>query len=100
MLNLETIMPRDKNKYLLFGVVGAIIIILGVVAYFVFSSESESENLISKKSSAIIKRINVKEIDIALFSDPKFINLKKLKLNEPGLNELNIGQKDPFSPAQ
>ena len=102
MLNLDKIKPKDKNGYLLFGVVGAIIIALGLGAYFVFSPgrESEDSDIISSKNGAVIQRINVKEIDMAFFSNPKFVNLKDLKVDEPGLNELNIGQKTPFAPAQ
>ena len=101
MLNLEKIMPKDKNNYLLFGVIGAIIIALGLGVYFIFGNghESEDSGIIPKKNSAI-KRINVKEIDVALFSDPKVISLKDLKVNEPSLNELNVGQKNPFPSAK
>ena len=102
MLNLENITPTDKNNYLLFGIIGAIIIVLSVAAYFIFSNGdgSEDDSLISSKSSTLLKRINIKEIDITLFSDFRFVNLKDLKIDEPGLNELNIGQKNPFTPAQ
>ena len=102
MLNLEKIKPKDKNGYLLFGVISVVIIILGLGAYFIFSpgGGSEDSNLISSENGVLLKRINVKEIDISLFSDSRFTGLKDLKINEPGLNELNIGQKNPFAPAQ
>lgn len=102
MLNLEKIKPTDKNSYLFFGIIGAIIIVLGLAAYFIFSAGggSEADGLISRKNNALLKRTNVKEMDITLFSDPRFINLKDLNLHEPDLSELNIGQKNPFAPVQ
>ena len=90
MLDLQ----NKKNLIYLF-----LLIIVIIILFFVFlsgNSESSANDDASNRTIFDINNIRIKKLDTEIFTDEKYIDLEKNKVNFKDLSELNVGKKNPF----
>ena len=91
---------NNKKKTISIIVIAIIIIIAGyfLLNKFIFSSEKVKDiiNLSDKNNQIDIFKKKIKEINIDIFNDSKFKNLKENKFKLIDINKIKVGKKNPF----
>ena len=89
----------NKNS-IVYGVLAGIILLAIVFVFlyfFVFSgSNGENEDIGSGEEIGIIEKIQIKNLDMGIFQDKRFLKLKDSKTSLPDISELNPGKENPF----
>jgi len=66
--------------------------------FFVFAgSNGENEDLGSGGEMGIIEKIQIKNLDMGIFQDQRFLKLKDSQTRLPDISELNPGKENPFT---
>jgi len=91
---------NNNNKKKMISIIVIVIIIVGyfLLNKFIFSSEKIKDiiNLSDKNNQTDISEKKIKEINIDIFNDSKFKNLKENKFELIDINKIKVGKKNPF----
>ncbi|RLC38251.1 hypothetical protein DRH27_02720 [Candidatus Falkowbacteria bacterium] len=89
----------NKNN-VIYGALAGIVslaIVFVILYFFVFSgSNTQNAGLENGEEMGIIEKIQIKNLDMGIFQDQRFLNLKDSKTSLPDISELNPGKDNPF----